>query len=205
MRINRRPKDNFVHVYYLNDMSAPFKTPVKTLISPHALQDLIPDAYVINAIKLGVLLDKEVLMTVADNGHVCIWRTDALDKPPFVLSHDVVSTWGIALHGSQGLVAVSTNDKKITVFNILKLTESTLLFENKKRTVKRAAGNILGGLEKCDLIGHEHNIPNIDFNETGEYLVSCSIDKTCRVWDIAHQKVVTTRRLPSRTQESQSW
>lgn len=58
-------------------------------------------------------------------------------------------------------------------------------------------GNLLGKELKIELVGHEHNIPNIDFSETGQYLASASIDQTCRVWDITTRKVVTQKKTPS--------
>ena len=39
-------------------------------------------------------------------------------------------------------------------------------------------------LESFVLKGHEHNIPGIDFSSNGDFLVSCSIDGSCRIWNI---------------------
>ena len=33
-------------------------------------------------------------------------------------------------------------------------------------------------------MGHKHNIPGIDFSPNGQFLVSCSIDGSCRVWNV---------------------
>lgn len=41
--------------------------------------------YIINAIKISRLLEKEVLVTVAENGEVCIYRTDNLQEPPMII------------------------------------------------------------------------------------------------------------------------
>lgn len=58
---------------------------------------------------------------------------------------------------------------------------------------RREPENFLKSQAKVELVGHENNIPNIDFNESGRYLASSSIDQSCRVWDITTQKVVTQR------------
>ena len=65
-----------------------------------------------------------------------------------------ISAWGIAIHG--GIVAVSGNDYIISLFNM----------ENNNRT---------------QLVGHEHNIPSIDFSLCGDYLFSCSIGTIIRL------------------------
>ncbi|KAL0077465.1 WD40-repeat-containing domain protein, partial [Phycomyces blakesleeanus] len=161
--------------------------------------------YTINAIKVAQLLDKEVLVTVAENGHVGVWITEDLDKEPLVLRHEDVSTWGLAIH-KDGLVAVSTNNKIVTVFNILELTKTSRMFENdpdSKR--KRRKRNALKDKKVVNLVGHEHNIPNIDFSHSGRYIASCSIDRTCRVWDLTKEKVVTQRKTALSSQESDSW
>lgn len=64
--------------------------------------------------------------------------------------------------------------------------------------------NWMGKELKIELTGHEHNIPNIDFNHTGQYLASASIDQTCRVWDITTKKVVTQKKTPSVAHEGES-
>jgi WD40 repeat protein len=58
----------------------------------------------------------------------------------------------------------------------------------------KVSENILGPKSKVELVAHGSNIPNIDFNESGRYLASASIDQTCRVWDITTQEVVTQKK-----------
>lgn len=101
-----------------------------------------------------------------------------------------VSTWGIAIHAEQGLIAVSANSWKITIFNMVEMTRDNPIYGRRSR---RDPDNYLKSQSKVELIGHQHNIPNIDFNESGRYLASSSIDQTCKVWDITTQEVVTQR------------
>lgn len=70
----------------------------------------------------------------------------------------------------------------------------------------RDSKNILGSQSKVELVGHENNVPNIDFSESGRYIASASIDQTCKVWDITTQQVVTQRRLVNLNEpEHDSW
>ncbi|KAI7867613.1 WD40-repeat-containing domain protein [Mucor mucedo] len=182
-----------VKVYTIDTPYSPFKDPHTTLASPNARQigGALESPYVINAIKVSRLLGKEVLVSASENGEVCIWRTEHLDEAPMVLNNEI-ATWGIAIHADQGLVAVSANNKIITIYNILEMTRDNPIYGGSDNT-----GNLLGKELKIELVGHEHNIPNIDFSETGKYLASASIDQTCRVWDITTRKVVTQKKTPS--------
>lgn len=73
----------------------------------------------------------------------------------------------------------------------------------------RHTTNILGTEASIELSGHEHNIPCIDFNETGRYLASASIDQTCRVWDLKTRQVISqrnhARQNPTIDQDSWCW
>ncbi|KAI7902160.1 uncharacterized protein BX663DRAFT_511920 [Cokeromyces recurvatus] len=191
-----------VHVYTLDTMSSPFKEPTKVLASPNALNTNggSESPFIINAIKVGRMLEKEILVTVSEIGEVCIWKTEHLDEPPMILNNGI-ATWGIAIHGDQGLLAVSANNWKITIFNLLEMTKNNPIFGKKTRQVP----SYLDSIERVELEGHEHNIPNIDFNESGRYIASASIDMTCRVWDITTQKVVTLKKSPPRDLEQNAW
>ncbi|KAI8883453.1 WD40 repeat-like protein [Backusella circina FSU 941] len=196
-----------VLVFQLDTIYSPFKDPIKTLASPNAARTGggAESPYVINAIKVGRMLDKEIIATVSDNGEICIWRTENLEEPPMILSNES-STWGLAIHSDQGLLGVSANNLIITVFNILAMTEKDPIFGT------RTKPNILGETEKIELMGHEHNIPCIDFSRCGRYIASTSIDTTCKVWDISKRKVVTERkattdprRMDPRNAEAWGW
>lgn len=68
--------------------------------------------------------------------------------------------------------------------------------------------NHLGSTKIIRLVGHEHNIPNIDFDETGKFIASASIDSTCKIWDITTKQVVTEKRAGqrhSRFSEQDTW
>lgn len=65
--------------------------------------------------------------------------------------------------------------------------------------------NYLGTTEKIELGGHEHNIPNIDFNETGRYIASVSVDTTCRIWDIFTRQMVTQKKSLGQENIQDSW
>ncbi|KAI8391006.1 uncharacterized protein BYT42DRAFT_555239 [Radiomyces spectabilis] len=193
-----------VNVYFVDNDGAQFNRPVHKLVNPNAYQAGQESPFMINAILVDRLLDKEVLITVADNGDVCVWRTEALDQQPMMLRAEA-STWGVAVHTEQGLLAVSANDKKITIFNILRLTQSSRLFEHTSPCEpRRRTKNWLRDDDKIVLEGHEHNIPNVDFSRSGRYLASCSVDKTCRVWDIAKRTMVTKRTIYS-SQSDNGW
>lgn len=60
--------------------------------------------------------------------------------------------------------------------------------------------------KEIEFEGHEHNIPFIDFNETGQYIASASIDGTTRVWDLCSGQMVTHHKIPFiRNREMDSW
>ncbi|KAI9481336.1 MAG: hypothetical protein EXX96DRAFT_566294 [Benjaminiella poitrasii] len=191
-----------VHVYTLDTIDSPFKEPTKILASPNALNTGggSESPFIINAIKVGRMLEKEILITVSEIGEICIWRTSHLEETPLILNNGI-ATWGIAIHGDQGLLAVSANNWKITIYNLLEMTRKDPIFGQKTKK-----GPIyLGALERVELEGHEHNIPNIDFNESGRYLASASIDTTCRIWDITTQKTVTRKKSPTRDLGQDAW
>ncbi|KAI8389355.1 hypothetical protein BD560DRAFT_320043, partial [Blakeslea trispora] len=167
-----------LQVYELDTIISPFKEPIKTLISPNATADLgnIESPYLINAIKLGNLFGQEVVVTVAGNGEICIWKTMDLNTPPLVLNNQQESTWGIALHDQQGLLAVSANNFLITVYNMAEVAPD--FFHQPSSSLW------LGSQQSIQLAGHTNNIPCIDFNQSGRYLASGSIDTSCRVWDL---------------------
>ncbi|GAB5589098.1 hypothetical protein Unana1_03998 [Umbelopsis nana] len=175
------------------------RSPTTVLKNPNQQSSIrfIDSPYKINALKVGFLGDEEILVSVAENGDVCVWRTAKLHIPPILLRNNA-STWGIAIHANQRLIAVCANSFQITVFN-MSMHPSTKQ-ENSKGFV-----SILGSDSQCRLSGHEHNIPNIDFSECGRYIVSCSIDRQCRVWDLKKRKTICQRRFADLGRESDSW
>ncbi|CAO0801635.1 unnamed protein product [Mucor circinelloides] len=189
-----------INVYTLDTITSPFKDPVKILTSHNAARTGggAESPFIINAIKVGRMLEKEVLVSVSEMGEICIWKTEDLGEPPLILNNNGIATWGVAMHGDQGLLAVSANNFKIAVFNVAEMTTKF-----GKRSSKEP--NYLGTTEKIELEGHEHNIPNIDFNETGRYIASASVDTTCRVWDILTKQMVTHKKSSSRQLSQDAW
>ncbi|KAJ3410068.1 hypothetical protein HDV05_004113 [Chytridiales sp. JEL 0842] len=120
----------------------------------------------INAIRIGFLGSEEVLVSVGDYGsiHIFFIHEIELDRPPILLMNDNESTWGVAIHGPKRLLAVSANSHAITIF---------VLAHDKEI-----------GASRKTLVGHQHNIPCIDFNSNGDFLASCSIDGSCRIWNV---------------------
>ena len=44
--------------------------------------------------------------------------------------------------------------------------------------------NLEGGWDSTELIGHKGCVTSVAFSPDGSQIVSGSVDKTCRVWDI---------------------
>ncbi|KAL1916856.1 uncharacterized protein VTP21DRAFT_5560 [Calcarisporiella thermophila] len=147
--------------------------PKKKVIIGDAASDFSTDSspYTINAIRIGWLGREEVLVSVHENGNARVWFTSAFERAPLLFTVDD-SAWSAATHGHRRLLAISANSHNITLFRLQhnsSPSEHPLLATGAERVVLR---------------GHTHNIPNIDFSPCGRYLVSCSIDGTCRVWDV---------------------
>ncbi|KAN0009008.1 hypothetical protein ACTFIU_008898 [Dictyostelium citrinum] len=128
----------------------------------------------INQIRLGILDGEEVLVSVDEGGFVRIIFVNDFDREVIRLYNHGVSTWGIALCPSKPLIAVSANSHKITIWN--------LDDENPQQT-------------KFILPKHKHNIPSVDFSPCGNYLVSVSIDKNIRIWDVNKRQLLRIQTL----------
>lgn len=70
---------------------------------------------------------------------------------------------------------------------------------------KRKRPNVLKDNARVQLVGHDNNIPCIDFHSSGRYIASCSIDQTCRIWDVKHQREIARRRISTSELELQAW
>ncbi|KAM9940863.1 hypothetical protein ACTFIT_007386 [Dictyostelium discoideum] len=128
----------------------------------------------INQIRLGILDGEEVLVSVDEGGFVRIIFVNDFEREVIRLYNHGVSTWGIAICPSKPLIAVSSNSHKITIWN--------LDDENPQET-------------KFLLPKHKHNIPSIDFSPCGNYLVSVSIDKNIRIWDVNKRQLLRIQTL----------
>ncbi|CAG8582598.1 1546_t:CDS:2, partial [Scutellospora calospora] len=143
--------------------------------------------HVINAIKVGDIGYEEVLVSVDESGDIHVWYTSNLDRNPLYFRNDE-STWGIALHGPRRLLAVSANSHEITIFNLQYGLQPSVKFPNSKD---------MSCKPKYSLRGHRHNIPNISFSSCGQFLVSCSIDQSCRIWNVNTGQTITFREISS--------
>ncbi|KAJ3272156.1 hypothetical protein HDV01_005921 [Terramyces sp. JEL0728] len=126
----------------------------------------------INAILVGYFGIDEVLASVGDAGLVSLYHTNNLQLKPIRLMN-YESTWGLAICPQFSLIAVSDNGFKITIWNL------------------STSNDILGQYKRV-LRGHEHNIPCIDFADDGLTLVSSSIDKTTRIWNVVTGELLNT-------------
>ncbi|CAG8501646.1 11537_t:CDS:2 [Diversispora eburnea] len=174
--------DTIIHVYRLLEEENPTE-----VAQDSSLREPI------KKLQLGMLGFEEVLVCVDDFGEVCVWYTANLDRTPIRFINEE-STWGIALHGPKRLLAVSSNSHKITIYDLRnglkdpKNPNDMDLSEN----VNIQGTSFLPSTSKLDkngilhysLVGHTHNIPNISFSPCGQYLVSCSVDCSCRVWNV---------------------
>ncbi|PKC69774.1 hypothetical protein RhiirA1_377245 [Rhizophagus irregularis] len=187
----------FVHRLNFNGKpSEPFKK-LRYSTEP----DYTNKSHTINAIKVGKIGNEEVLVSVDEAGDIRIWFTSNLNKNPIQFSNNE-STWGIALHGPKRLLAVSSNSHEITIFNLKESgkffnefddDDDNLESSGEESQTPRTYASVLTKISESDALGekaisvlrgHEHNIPNICFSACGRFLVSCSIDSTCRVWNI---------------------
>ncbi|KAM3582158.1 hypothetical protein VKS41_005585 [Umbelopsis sp. WA50703] len=156
--------DDEIFVFDNDPAGDTLRTPSKSLKNPNHQSSVryIDSPYKINAIKVGFLNNVEILVSVAENGQVCVWRTANLDIPPIVLKNEA-STWGIAIHSERRLIAVSANNFEITVFNMV-------AFPPDQQEDTKEFKSILGTDSQCRLVGHEHNVPNIDFSGCGRFI-----------------------------------
>ncbi|CAG8472941.1 1215_t:CDS:10 [Paraglomus brasilianum] len=200
-----------IHVYRLNARSDKTLDPIMKLLHPP--HETLGPAYdnfstkEINAIKVGKLGTEEVLASVGSRGDIRVWFTSALDRNPICLTNNE-STWGIAMHGPSRLLAVSANSREITIFNFRNGLLST---GDQPKSQLSGTGDYPAQYadvvcrlkdkhepaqrDRTVLSGHLHNIPNICFSPCGTFLVSCSIDRTCRVWNVHTGEHILTRTV----------
>ncbi|RKP06203.1 WD40-repeat-containing domain protein [Thamnocephalis sphaerospora] len=145
--------------------------------------------HTINAIHVGEIGPEEALVAVDESGRVSVWFTATLDQPPIRLENGV-STWGIATHGPTYLLAVSANSFRITVWDLRDRSPE------EKSTMRVYPEAPLGeGCTRRTFSGHTHNIPSVDISPSGRWLVSCSIDGSCRIWRLRDGRCVKQRSL----------
>ncbi|KAJ3209698.1 hypothetical protein HDU67_005992 [Dinochytrium kinnereticum] len=160
----------------MDDNSRTYKT-FRKLIVPR--QEPPPERIPINAIRICHLGNDEVLVSVDDEGLVMVWFTENFDRQPLSFKNNI-STWGIATHAPSRLLAVSANSHQITLFDVSHQGVEHSLEDRE----------LISRVDRKELSGHLHNVPSIDFHENGRFLASCSIDGTCRVWEVATGKTL---------------
>ncbi|KAJ1917340.1 hypothetical protein IWQ60_007810 [Tieghemiomyces parasiticus] len=165
----------------------------------------------INAIKVGYLGPAEVLVAVDELGVICIWRITDLARPWFV-THTRTSTWGLDIHQENCLVAVSSNDYRVTILDFtVPIHHGVDAAVPKPEHCEGDDNHPNGRLPFSDtltsrltphftvpthyLTGHRNNVPNIAFSPCGRYLASCSIDRTTIIWDLWTDRIVKRRRI----------
>lgn len=162
---------------------AEFKHPQPRDASQENATDEYPSPY--NALKTGFIGMEEVLVGVDDAGQVVVWFIGAMHYSSYgdvhepvslVLENDNSSTWAIAMNKKRKLLATGANNHKVSVwdFNSADVVSS-----------------------KYDLEGHTHNVPCVDFHPDGEYLASCSIDETVKIWHLETRQCVFTHQVSS--------
>jgi WD40 repeat protein len=102
-----------------------------------------------------------------------------------------VSTWGVAMHGELRLLAVSNNNHEIRLIDLMDHAAAAASDSEDDA----AAMPDVPEFER--LVGHAHNIPCIDVSACGQWLVSASIDGTCRMWRRASGTCIAVAK-PSR-------
>ncbi|KAG5520214.1 hypothetical protein PMAC_001292 [Pneumocystis sp. 'macacae'] len=124
-----------------------------------------------NSIKVGYVGNEEVLVCCTDSGYINVWFTDDLLRSPLIFNTER-SAWGIAIHTSKRLLAISSNTHDICLWNLSVLNPFKIWNTDK-------------GEWPHKFLGHNDNIPSICFNHNGTLLSSVGIDATCRLWDVA--------------------
>lgn len=191
--------------------------------------------HAVNHIAVGDLGSEEIVVAVCDDGDVIAYTTRSIcDAIEYDISHNTTSSmpanepktmllqnvgmsaWGVAIHKSARLIAVSSNMHQISVFAFAldrkwsPDTFSDLEDEDAMSTDFLDLGDTLW--ERVDkgscmrrkrfsrnlqiiLEGHIANIPNIAFCNTkadlyGKYLVSTDILGYTYVWDIWERTII---------------
>ncbi|KAJ3222159.1 hypothetical protein HK099_002625 [Clydaea vesicula] len=125
----------------------------------------------INAVRVGLLHDHEVLIVVDEHGFLTFWFVNDFKRPSMSISTGI-SAWGIAFHNKNGTLSCSNNHHTIH-----------LVYFKKDFTVK----------SQKVLVGHRNNIPSIDFTDGTCRIWDVSTGETIRVHHIDHDWCWTIR------------
>ena len=204
-----------------NEPQLEFKLP----LTRPGLQGYIDYAnpHAVNQLVIGDLGNEEILVAACDDGDVVAYSvrhiynaveiSQDLEEPlvdpvrPFFNRNVGMSAWGIAIHKTARLIAISSNSKEITVFAFAigrgSPSEGSSPFSNEDllgnfdidpdhkdwRRVKTWVPDSRSFNLEIVLKHHSHNIPNLAFCNTeddldGHYLASTDIGGSTYVWDI---------------------
>jgi len=115
----------------------------------------------INSIKMDYLYDEEILVAVCDNGLITIFFMSDLEHEPIKLKNDNdISTWGIAIYGPLGYIAVSANNFLIKMYKILKNSNKSIINE----ISKSQENNKLNENQEMKIENDNNDNNNIDLN-----------------------------------------
>ncbi|KAJ1656793.1 hypothetical protein IWQ61_003694 [Dispira simplex] len=164
--------------------------------------------FVINAIKVERVGPVETIACVNEAGIVCLWKIGHWEEPWAVL-HTGESTWGLDIHPGSALLGASANNHRITIFDLTPLVQLEQLpfvitgrsndspdhspcqtFTPEPSHWCRSLVKPFPNVRTWWLDGHRNNVPNIAFSPCGKYLASCSIDRTCIVWQVSTGKIL---------------
>lgn len=192
--------------------------PVTHTLLPGYINPSNPHA--VNHLVIGDLGNEEILVCACDDGDVIAYTTRSINfaintresgtdagvaDPNYIrpILHRNIrkSAWGIAIHKTARLIAISANTQEITIFAFALKAEPSSAKDPRDPTSKvylecRAQDR------EISLQGHATNIPNIAFCNTeddriGVYLVSNDINGTVVIWRIweGYFKVYTPHDL----------
>ncbi|KAJ1969986.1 hypothetical protein IWQ62_000263 [Dispira parvispora] len=169
--------------------------------------------FVINAIKVERIGPVETIACVNEAGIVCLWKIGYWEEP-WVALHTGESTWGLDIHPGSALLGVSANNHRISMFDLTPLVQLEKLpfvapdrnndspgySSNQTSTSEpnswcRSLVKPFSSVRTWCLDGHQNNVPNIAFSPCGRYLASCSIDRTCILWQVSTGKILQRRRI----------
>ncbi|KAF2840435.1 hypothetical protein M501DRAFT_1002788 [Patellaria atrata CBS 101060] len=147
-----------------------------------------------NRVLVDFLGHDEILLLACDDGDVIGYRTrdiqraidlgEGYDLSPFFVRNVLRSAWGLAVHTTARKIAVSANTHEITVFAFGLTGQEAELYSLNSFSLEDRTTNTTTTLR-----GHETNIPDIAFCNTGDdpmgrWLLSSDIGGITYIWNV---------------------